>query len=804
MISSISIRWRWLRRKLSRTHWTARLLGIPLPKGEVDEPGLLIIQIDGLSRVQLEKALAEGSMPFLASMIRRNHFSLETFYSGVPSTTPAVQAEIFYGVRAAVPAFQFLDRKSGKMLRMFEAESVARIEAELAQTGADPLLKDGHAYSNIYRAGAVRSRYCSQDLAPDEIIKRLHPLKNLLLAIAYFPRLLRILGLGLLEFGLALMDAIKGLFTRENAWMELCFVPARVVVCIIVRELIRFRVLLDLERCTRVIHANFLGYDEQAHRRGPASAFAHWSLKGIDRTIADFYRAAQGVSHRDYELIVYSDHGQQKCMPYEQKFGRQLGAALQEVFTNGPLAEFPVWSRQAPQLVGATVDRCRAFFKLEPLNEASAAEPDPAQHIIVAAMGPLGHLYLPRTLSIEELANYARAMVRDAGIPLVLIKDGNGGVSAFHRDGEGDLIEHRAALLGENHPLLDEVAGDLIALCHRENAGDIVISGWTPHDTPLTFPLENGAHAGPGPEETCGFLLLSDRIRHWHVSHFTGTRKRVRGEDLRHIALHYLGRDGKREERVAVHGERNQEIPLRIITYNIHSCRGIDGKLRPERIARVINHFEPDIVAVQEVDSHRARSGGFDQAHVIADHLRMNHVFHAMLEEEKERYGIAIFSRYPFEIVKSGLLTEANPKKFQEARGAIWVKVRIGNHPPFHFFNTHFGLGRGERHLQITQLLGPDWLGAVPSNEPVILCGDFNSGPRSAVYRKLTTALRDVQRAGKHVPFNTFSSIAPLLRIDHVWVSPHFTVEGVERADTPTAIVASDHLPMCVQLGMKP
>jgi endonuclease/exonuclease/phosphatase family metal-dependent hydrolase len=81
------------------------------------------------------------------------------------------------------------------------------------------------------------------------------------------------------------------------------------------------------------------------------------------------------------------------------------------------------------------------------------------------------------------------------------------------------------------------------------------------------------------------------------------------------------------------------------MTYNIHSCIGIDGKVRPERIARVINHCEADIVAVQEIDAHRARSGLHDQSQVIADHLRMTHVFHAMLEEEKERYGIAIFAK---------------------------------------------------------------------------------------------------------------------------------------------------------------
>ncbi|MEX2606330.1 MAG: hypothetical protein WD708_03210 [Kiritimatiellia bacterium] len=70
------------------------------------------------------------------------------------------------------------------------------------------------------------------------------------------------------------------------------------------RELIRFRILLDIKHGERLVHANFLDCDEQAHRRGPGSAFAHWTLRGIDRTIRDLYRAAQRSDLRDYEFIL--------------------------------------------------------------------------------------------------------------------------------------------------------------------------------------------------------------------------------------------------------------------------------------------------------------------------------------------------------------------------------------------------------------------------------------------------------------------------------------------------------------------
>ncbi|MES2923118.1 MAG: endonuclease/exonuclease/phosphatase family protein [Verrucomicrobiota bacterium] len=788
---------------MSRNLWSARLLGVKSPAGEATEPGLVFIQIDGLSRTQFERAIKDGRLPFLRKLMERKHFTLETFYSGVPSTTPAVQGELFFGVRAAVPSFQFLRRQAGRDFRMFDAACATEVEDELLAQCPAPLLQGGHAYSNIYRAGAETTRYCSADFAAEALLRRLNPFKLLILGVVYAPKILRMIALAVLEFVVAILDAARGLYDREDVFTEIAFVPARVAICVVLREAIRFRVLLDIEGGVRVIHANFLGYDEQAHRRGPDSAFAHWTLKGIDRAIRDIYQTARDSRYRDYELMVYSDHGQEKATPYSRLHGRELDLALKEVFSKGPLAERDIWIRKMPDLLGNTVDSCRALFGIGRKPAVSEAVPDPPNQIVVTAMGPIGYLYLPEMPDPEEMESYSRDLVHKARIPLVMIRDADGSVRAFNRRGSWRLPEDRAEVLGETHPFLDEATADLIALCGHPDAGEFVISGWNPEDPPLTFPMENGAHGGPGSEETRGFLLLPDRIRRWHLSHLPATRSRVRGEDLRKIVMHYLGRDGVREERVPEMLATAQSAEIRIMTYNIHSCVGIDSKIRPERIARVINHFDPDIVAVQEVDCHRPRSGGHDQAQLIADHLRMTHVFKAMFEEQNERYGIAVFSKYPMEVVKTGFLTEAAKMGWPEARGAIWVKLKMEGDRFFHFVNTHFGLGKGERFLQLQKLAGDEWLGSIPANEPVVLCGDFNTGPKSKIFRMLA-GLRDAQQLVEGVkPRATFSSVNPLLRVDHVFVSSHFTVKAVEVPRTSTSVVASDHLPVCVELSIQ-
>ena len=61
----------------------------------------------------------------------------------------------------------------------------------------------------------------------------------------------------------------------------------------------------------------------------------------------------------------------------------------------------------------------------------------------------------------------------------------------------------------------------------------------------------------------------------------------------------------------------------RIVTYNVRRCLGTDGRLEPGRIAEVIASCDPHIVALQELDVGRARTGGVDQAEAVAAALGM-------------------------------------------------------------------------------------------------------------------------------------------------------------------------------------
>ena len=230
----------------------------------------------------------------------------------------------------------------------------------------------------------------------------------------------------------------------------------------------------------------------------------------------------------------------------------------------------------------------------------------------------------------------------------------------------------------------------------------------------------------------------------------------------------------------------------------MHRCLGNDGQLSPVRIAEVIAACDPDIVALQELDVGRMRSGGIDHAKMIADELRMHHHFHPAVRMMEELYGDAILTAHPCKLMKAEALPCWNGGPFVEPRGALWVCVNLRN-IEVQIINTHLGLRGPERRKQVEALIGPDWLGHSACRDPVLVVGDFNAIPSSRAYVRLAARLQDAQKlANSHRRQPTYPSRAPFLRLDHVFVSRSIQVLRTEVIRTPLARRASDHLPLAV------
>lgn len=790
---------RKLRHWLSRREWSVRLLRLWKSPEPDDQPGLVLIQIDGLSCDQLERALARGRMPFLRRLLEREGYEIKTLYSGIPSTTPAVQGELFYGVKTAVPAFGFREQQTGQLVRMIETDPAMRREEVLSQQG-EGLLSGGSSYSNIYSGGAREPHFCPTVMGWGNFLKNTTLPRSLLVILWNAMAIFRTMALSLIEFFLAIVDAFRGAVAGRSLWEELKFVPSRVAVGVLLREFIAIGGEIDATRGVPIIHANFLGYDEQAHRRGPNSTFAHWSLRQIDKSIQRICDAAFCSTRRDYQVWVYSDHGQERTRPYFSVRGK----TLQDVILDISLAEIdkPVQSRSAgvgiesqrsDWLGGGLLQRLLPKIGLQDwLYETGLP--------VVADQGPLAHIYWPQVLCKAERNRVAKQLVEEQKIPLVFAVDDDNSVVAWNREGRFQLPRDAAKIFGEDHPFLQEVTQDWVSLCRHPEAGDLVVSGWSRTGESFSFVMENGAHAGPGPEETRAFVLIPAEAPFPEAKNHDDF---LRPLDLRRMAQRVLHRGTTDTKSPTQPIATETEQSLRIMTYNVHSCIGVDGKLSPRRIARVIAQTKPDIIALQELDVGRPRTGGKDQAHLIAQELAMEFHFHAALQVEEEQYGNAILSRFPLRLIRAGLLATSKELGNCEPRGAIWVAVDRGGEE-IQIINTHLGLSRRERREQIQTLFGADWLSDPRCTDPVVLCGDFNAGPSSLIYREITRTLDDAQTKFSHnKPQQTWSSTWPVRRIDHVFLRGSMSISVVEVPRNRLVRVASDHRPLVVELTPK-
>lgn len=751
---------RWLRkaRRLCRSAtWGSRWLG-SFRSTHPGHRGLLLIQIDGLSHLQLQRAIESGRVPFLRRLLHTEAYSLEPIYSGLPSTTPAFQGEFFYDVRCAVPAFQF--RTPDGLADMLSPELAKSVENDLTARGGEPLLSGGSSWSNIYSGGAAPDEaHFSPACCSWRDLIAIRPWRGLLGMILFDGALLLRVPLLLLgELCAALVNVIARIRAGEPAVHELKFVLSRLFVGVGLRETVAAGAAIDLARGVPVIHINFLSYDEKGHHAGPSSRLAHGALRTIDRRIRRLYRQAHRSPVRDYEVWVLADHGQEDVRSWFEE--------------RGPIE-----------------DLCKEALK----RFTHESEP----RFEVAASGPVGHLYLSRSLEPDTRYAMARWLVLEGHVPGVLIRTEHDTPLWIHRHGQVKLHLHYLQEDPDRVPsdpaLCNPTLQDLRGILEHRSAGELVLLGWQPDGDAWTFSFERGAHGGPGPQETRGFVLAPAGTRFPH-SHGVS----IRPSDLRRAALHVLKRQPLSRD---VQVRRPETRAIRVITYNIHSCIGMDGRISPGRIAQILSRYDPDVVALQEVDSGLERTGSEDQARIIADELGFEFAFCPTVTSPGGAYGHALLSRFPIEVTCSARLPSAGRRR-NEPRAAMLASFEIASRR-VSVLNTHFGLGWLERAAQAAEILTHNWLGRVPESEPLIVCGDFNMRPHSTPYRALTRRLVDSQLVcDSWRAASTFPSRFPIARIDHVFVSRHFKVLGVQVPKSELTAVASDHLPILANLEL--
>ncbi|SCZ55600.1 endonuclease/exonuclease/phosphatase family protein [Thiohalomonas denitrificans] len=222
-------------------------------------------------------------------------------------------------------------------------------------------------------------------------------------------------------------------------------------------------------------------------------------------------------------------------------------------------------------------------------------------------------------------------------------------------------------------------------------------------------------------------------------------------------------------------------MQLTFASYNIHRCIGRDGRRDPDRIIRVLNEFEADVIALQEVETYPG--GDRDFLARLGTRTGMRVIPGPTLRHKHYRYGNAILTRARVNAVRRIDLSLLE----REPRGALQVDLEW-DETPVEILATHLGLWPLERRFQIQQILE---LLALEDRSPAALLGDINE------WFSWGRPLRWLHgHFGRPPSPATFPSGFPVLALDRIWFRPRECLDTITPHRSPLARVASDHLPL--------
>jgi endonuclease/exonuclease/phosphatase family metal-dependent hydrolase len=234
--------------------------------------------------------------------------------------------------------------------------------------------------------------------------------------------------------------------------------------------------------------------------------------------------------------------------------------------------------------------------------------------------------------------------------------------------------------------------------------------------------------------------------------------------------------------------DRPDWIDLRVVTYNIHRGRGLDRRVRPERIAALLATIDADVVALQEVIGPGLLTPG--HAEEIGAALGMGWIMAPTRELRRHQFGNVILSRHP---IREHARIDLSWKSC-EPRGAQRVEIDLGDIPALHVYNAHLGTALLERRYQAPKLA--EWIQDRRVHGPKIVLGDFNEWGRGLVADVLAERLRSVDLYKHLKRRRTYPGFFPVLHLDHIYFAGNVEIRRIELPRSRLALGASDHLPL--------
>ena len=265
---------------------------------------------------------------------------------------------------------------------------------------------------------------------------------------------------------------------------------------------------------------------------------------------------------------------------------------------------------------------------------------------------------------------------------------------------------------------------------------------------------------------------------------------------------------------------------MRLLSWNVQWCRGIDGRVDPKRIADEARLADADVICLQEIARNfpeMAGSAGEDQVEVLARELRGYEAFFAPAVDLPGRNGRRQFGNLVLSRLKVGrVLRHVLPwPEARSVRSMPRAAVEVVVEAPFgllRVMTTHLEYySKEHRAAQIQRLgelhaeacsehLAVDEPGSYESftrGKSTVICGDFNLKPDDPHHRKMLDAgFIDAWPAlnpGKprQDTFHLHDGEPPYC-CDYVFVTPDL-VPRLRSLRIDTQTQASDHQPVMVE-----
>ncbi len=497
-----------------------------------DEPGILFLQIDGLSATVLRQAIRDGNAPTLARWVRSGHHRIADWECDLSSQTGASQAGILLGDNTDMPAFRWYDKQAGRVMTTNRPQDAAELE-RLHSTGSGLLVDGGASRANVFSGDSDDTMFTFSTVDQRERTTRRTNALTYVFADPYF--LTRMLALGAADVGHEIRARRRA--RRRGHEPRLArtgiYPLLRAATTVALRDLTVATLVGDIYRGVPVAYVDFVGYDEVAHHSGIAAPDALDVLRRLDHQFQRLERAIADAP-RPYHVVVLSDHGQTQGATFLQRYGVSLGdlvtslvGGAQEVRVpqlssegwgnlNGALTEtIHDQDSRLARLVAGIVAR-RTVDGEVVLGPADRGAPSAEAGVVVLASGNLGLVSftdLPGRVSLETMASrfpgIVAGLVGHPGVGFVLVRSEEFGAMAIGANGvhylDDDTVE------GED-PLAhfgDHIVHHLRRTDGFANTPDILVNSFYDPGTGEGAAFEEliGFHGGVGGDQMRPFVL---------------------------------------------------------------------------------------------------------------------------------------------------------------------------------------------------------------------------------------------------------------------------------------------------------